>query len=689
MSLTLQITADNPFAQASSLPYNAPRFDLVRDEHYHPAIEEGMRQQLAEVEAIASSAEPATFENTIVAMEASGRLLARVWRVFSGVVDAYTNDTLQKLKTVVAPKLANHHDAILLNAALFRRVESIYDQRRSLSLTPEQEFLVERYYRDFIRAGAQLSAEDKHKMRALNTEEANLVASFQTKLLAATNAGAIVVDDVADLEGLSDADLAAAAEAATERGLPGKHVIALHNTTQHPLYTSLKNRRLRERLWIASTTRAERGDENDTRAIIVRLAELRAEKASLLGFASYAAYNLDDEGAKTPENAIDLLSKLAAPALAKARDEAADIQRMINDRDGGFALAPWDWQHYAEQVRKQKYDVDEAEIKPYLELNSVVENGVFFAATRLFGITFVQRDDIPVYAPDVRVFEVLDQDGAGLALLYVDYFKRENKVGGAWMDTFVDQSALTGMKAVVYNAANFTKPAPGDSALISFDDVTTLFHEFGHALHGMFSRVTYPTFSGSNTPRDFVEFPSQFNEHWALEPSVFANYAKHHETGAPMPQSLVEKIKRARTFNQGFATTEYLGAALLDLSWHTVVAGTALPPVDRFERLALEKYAVAMADVPPRYRSSYFAHAWSGGYGSSYYAYLWAEVLDHDAFAWFEERGGMTPENGEWFRDRILSRGGTQEAASLYREFTGRDPRIEPLMRARGLVSSN
>ncbi|HET7458898.1 MAG TPA: peptidyl-dipeptidase Dcp [Gemmatimonadaceae bacterium] len=681
------ISPSNPFLVASTLPYQAPPFDRIRNEDYQPALEEGMRRHLAEIESIASQSSAPTFDNSIAAMERSGALLTRVSKVFFGVVGANTNDTLQKVQTEEAPRLAAHSDAIYLNDRLFQRVKSIYDRRESLGLTPEQKFLVERYQRDFVRAGAQLSEADKAHMRALNEEESKLTTDFQNRLLAATKAGAVVVDDAKQLDGLSAGEIAAAAEAATQRGLAGKWVIALQNTTQQPLQASLKNRALRERLFVASTTRAEHGDSTDTRAVIARLAQLRAEKAKLLGYPTYAAYRLADQGAKTPENATALLSKLAPAATSKARGEAAAMQALIDKQGGGFKLQPWDWQYYAEQVRKAQYDLDESQIKPYFELNDVLQNGVFYAANRMYGITFKERKDIPVYQPDVRVFEVFDKDGAPLALWYCDYFKRDNKNGGAWMDNFVDQSALIGTKPVVYNVANFQKPAPGQPALLTFDDVTTMFHEFGHALHGMFSHVQYPTFSGANTPRDFVEFPSQFNEHWALEPSVFAHYAKHYQTGAPIPASLVEKIKRARTFNQGFATTEYLAASLLDLAWHSLPADASKQNVDEFEQAALQKYGVAMAEVPPRYRTSYFAHIWGSGYSAGYYAYMWSEVLDDDAYAWFMEHGGMTAENGQRYRDMILSRGGTEEASAMYRAFAGRDPRIEPLMEQRGLVT--
>jgi peptidyl-dipeptidase Dcp len=679
-------STENPFARPSPLTYQAPPFDRIRDRDYEPAIEEGMRQQLREIDAIARQASEPTFENTIVAVERTGVLLTRVLRVFGAIVNANTNDTLQRIQTDEAPKLAAHSDAIYLNDRLFRRVERVYERRAALSLTPEQKTLVERYHRDFVRAGARLSESDKSRLRALNQEEAQLSTAFQNKLLAGTKAAALVIDDRAQLEGLNDGEIATAAEAAKERGTPGKYVLVLQNTTQQPAQASLANRSVRQRLFEASTRRTDRGDTNDTRAVIQRLARLRPERAALLGFPTFAAYALDNQMAKTPESAIGLIDQLVPPATKRARAEAAKMQAVIDRQNGGFKLAPWDWQYYAERVRQAEYNLDEEQIKPYLSLDRVLHDGVFFAANRLYGLTFKERKDLPVYHPDVRVFEVFDQDGKSMALFYTDYFKRDNKGGGAWMDSFVDPSGLMGTKPVVYNVCNFTKPAPGMPALLAFNDVTTMFHEFGHALHGMFAHVQYPALL--SVPRDFVEFPSQFNEHWALDPVVFANYAKHYKTGQVMPQELVDRIKKARTFNQGFATTEYLAAALLDLAWHTLPPSAPAQDVEAFERQALTRYRVNVPEVPPRYRTPYFAHIWDGGYSASYYAYLWSEVLDHDAFAWFKEHGGMTRQNGQRYRDMILSRGSSDDAAQLFRAFRGRDPRIEPLLEQRGLAET-
>jgi peptidyl-dipeptidase Dcp len=679
-------TPANPFAAASSLPFQAPPFDRIKDADYHPALSEGMRVQLDEVHAVAADTAAPTFDNTIVALERSGRLLTRAANVFFALTQANTNDTLQKVEEEMTPRLAAHADAIHLNDTLFKRVKSVYDRRATLKLTAGQKFLVERYYRDFVRAGAALSDADKAKLRELNKEEATLSTNFKNHLLAATKAGALVVSDKAELDGLSDAEIASAADAAKQRKLDGKWVLPLQNTTQQPVQASLRNRAVRERLFKASTTRAEHGDTNDTRAIVKRLAQLRADRAKLLGFPTMAAFVEDDQMAHTPETAIGLLTGIVPAATAKARGEAAKMQALIDAQKGGFKLEPWDWQYYAEQVRKAEYALDESQIKPYFELDRVLRDGVFFAATQLYGITFKERKDIPVYHPDVRVFEVFDADGGSMALFYCDYFKRDNKSGGAWMNAFVDGIGLFRQKPAVSNVANFTKPAAGQPALLTDDDVKTMFHEFGHALHGMLTRVEFPRVTGTNTSTDFVEFPSQFNEHWALYPGVLANYAKHHQTGAPMPAELVEKIKKARTFNQGFATTEYVAAALLDQAWHNLPQGPQQEDVSAFEVAALKRYQVDVPEVPPRYRSNYFAHIWGGGYYANYYAYLWSEVLDHDAYAWFTEHGGLNRANGQRFRDMVLSRGGTEDVAALYRAFRGRDPRVEPLLVERGLT---
>jgi peptidyl-dipeptidase Dcp len=678
-------TPDNPFAAASPLFDQAPPFDRIHDGDFQPAIEEGMRRQLAEVAAIAADTAAPTFDNTIVALERTGQLLRRVGKVFSALTSANTDDTLQQVQEAVAPKLAAHSDAIFMNDTLFRRVKALYDRRDGLGLDSAQRYLVERYYRDFVRAGALLNDSDKTKLRALNQEEATLSTQFQQRLLAATKEAAVVVDDSTRLDGLGAGDVAAAAQAARDRKLAGKWVLTLRNTTQQPAQASLRNRALRERLFRASTTRAERGDSNDTRRIVLRLAQLRADRARLLGFPTLAAYVEDDQMARTPEAAIKLLTDLVPAATGKAASEAAAMQALVRTQRDTFTLQPWDWQYYAEQVRAAQYALDEGQLKPYFELDRVLRDGVFYAANQLYGLTFKERHDLPVYHPDVRVFEVFDADSSSIGLFYADYFKRDNKQGGAWMDTFVDGSPLLGTKPVVYNVGNFTKPAAGQPALLTYDDVTTMFHEFGHGLHGLLNRAAYPRLANA-VPTDFVEVPSQFNEHWALYPAVFAHYARHFQTGDPMPAALVAKIRRAKTFNQGFETTEYVAAALLDLAWHTLPAGPQQTDADSFETAALRRYHVDVPLVPPRYRTTYFAHIWDGGYQADYYAYLWSEVIEDDAFAWFTEHGGLTRANGRRFRDLILARAGTEDAGAMYRAFRGRDAVVGPLLEDRGLV---
>lgn len=675
--------AVNPFFSESTLPYHAPPFDKIKDSDYAPAIEEGMKNRLTEVEAIANNPEAPTLANTFEAMERSGALLTRVTKVFFNLTTANTSETLQKIKSDVAPKLAAHSDAIFLNAKLFARVKAVYDQRDALKLDPEARYLVERYYKTFVRSGALLSEADKETLRGLNQEEAKLTTKFEDDVLAETNEGAVVIDNKADLDGLSESDMAAAAERAKELKLDGKWVLALQNTTQQPAMTFLTNRAVRERLYKASVSRANHGGDHDTKSIVTRLAQLRAQKARLLGYPDHATFTLDDQMAKTPGSAEKLLTGIVPAATAKARAEAARMQKLIDAEKGGFQLGPADWEFYAEKVRKAAYDLDESQVKQYFELEHVLQDGVFFAANKLYGITFKERKDLPVYQPDVRVFEVFDANGKSLALFYADYFQRSNKDGGAWQDSFVDQSALLGAQPVIVNVCNFTKPTAGQPALLSFDDVTTIFHEFGHALHAMFSQIRYPLLG--SVPRDFVEFPSQFNEHWSLEPTVFANYAKHYQTGQPMPQSLVDKIKRSRTFNQGYDVTEYVAAALLDMAWHSLPPNASQQDVNSFEAAALKRFQIDLPQVPPRYHTTYFSHIWDGGYSAGYYAYLWSEVLDHDAFYWFKEHGGLTRANGQRFRDLVLSRGGTQDVATTFRNFRGRDPVVEPLLIERGL----
>ncbi|MBZ5685341.1 MAG: peptidyl-dipeptidase Dcp [Acidobacteriia bacterium] len=680
-----QFGPSNPFYAPSSLPLQAPPFDKIKDSDYQPAIEAGMAQQREEVRAIVENPQPPTFENTLVALEQTGQLFNRVNLVLTAVTGANLSPELEKLQEIEAPKLAAHKDAILLDSKLFQRIETIYQQRETLKLDPESLRLVEYYYEEFIHAGANLSEADKAELKKLNEEESTLSAAFSNKLLAATKAAAYVTKDMSELAGLSDARLKGAAQAAKDRKVDG-YVIPLQNTTQQPDLASLIQRGTRQAIFENSWNRAERGGANDTRETIARMAQLRAQKAKLLGFPSYGAWKLQDQMAKTPEAAVKFMDALVPGATAKAVAEGKDIQALIDTQKGGFQLQPWDWDFYAQQVRKAKYDLDEDQIKPYFELNNVLENGVFYAANQLYGISFKERHDIPVYHPDVRVFDVFDGDGKQIALWYCDYFKRDNKNGGAWMDVFVNQSKLLGTLPVVYNVANFTKPAPGQPALIGFRDVTTMFHEFGHALHGMFANTMYPALSGSQVARDFVEFPSQFNENWATYPSVFSHYAKHYQTGAAMPAELVAKVKKASKFNGGYALTEVVAAAELDMQWHTLPADAPLEKVDDFEVQALKNKNLFLSTVPPRYRSSYFAHIWQDEYAAGYYAYLWSEMLDHTAFQWFEGHGGLTRANGDRFRQMILSRGNTEELGKMYSGWAGGEPSIEPMLKFRGLV---
>jgi len=675
-----------PFDAPSTLPYQAPRFDRIKDGDYQPAFEAGMRQQLAEIAAIAGNKGAPTFENTIVALERSGRMLERVNNTFFGVVQADTNPALDKVQTVEAPKLAAHNDAIYLNSKLFVRVKSLYDHRAELKLDSEALQVLTLYYRQFVHAGANLAPAQMTRLKQINQQDASLETAFQQKLVAGAKAGALVVDDKAQLAGLSDSEIANAAQAAKARGLAGKWVVPLQNTTQQPLLTSLTDRSVREKLFQSSWTRTEKGDKNDTRAIISQLAMIRAEKAKLLGYRSYAAYVLYDQMAQTPQAVEKFIAQLVPATRAKAAQEAKLIQAAI-DKDGPhFDLKPWDWPRYAEKVRKARYDLDEEALRPYFELNKVLQDGVFYAANRLYGLTFKPRKDIPVYQPDVMVYEVLDKDGSQLGLMYFDYFKRDNKSGGAWMSNFVGQSKLLGTKPVIYNVANFTKPAPGQPMLITFDDVTTMFHEFGHALHGLFANQTYPLVSGTNVARDFVEFPSQFNEHWALYPGVLKHYAVNRTTGAAIPQALVDKITGSQTWGQGYALGELLAASQLDMQWHALPPGAPKQDVDVFETQALKNTGTDFSNVPPRYRSSYFLHIWANGYASGYYAYQWTVMLDDDAYAWFTAHGGLTRANGQRFRDLILSRGHTLEYGPMFRAFYGKDPDIGPMLEHRGLV---
>jgi peptidyl-dipeptidase Dcp len=691
MSMHVHGQADaipNPFLSESPLPFHYPQFDKLRDSHFAPAFDAGMVEQLKEVDAIAGDPREPTFENTIVALERSGQVLSRATTVFSALVGADTNDERNRLRREYSTKFAAHSDAINLNPKLFARIDALYRQRAALKLDAEGLRLVERYYNDFVRAGAKLSEADKSKLKQMNAELAALSSQFSQNVLDEVNAAAVVVDDAKDLDGLTPAQIAAAADEAKSRGLHGKYVLTLLNTTGQPPETQLTNRVVRQRLHQASIARGSNGGKYDNREIVSKTVKLRAERARLLGYPSYAAYGLENQTARTPEAVNRMLGELAPAAVANARREAADLQAMIDKEGGGFRLEAWDWAYYTEKVRAAKYAFDESQLKPYLELTNVLENGVFFAAGQLYGLSFRRRTDLPVYHPDVKVYDVFDANGEPLAIFIADMYARKSKRGGAWMNSYVSQSKLTGYRPVVANHLNIPKPPAGEPTLLTWDEVTTAFHEFGHALHGMFSNVTYPYFSGTRVPRDFVEFPSQVNEMWAEWPAVLRNYAKHYKTGAPIPQELLDKVLAASKFNQGFATTEYLGAALLDQRWHQIAPDKVPAAADimKFEADALSADGIAYAPVPPRYRTPYFSHI-MGGYAAGYYAYIWSEVLDANTVEWFRKNGGLSRANGDHFRKTLLSRGGSEEATKLFRDFAGQDPRIEPLLEKRGLVA--
>lgn len=677
---------ENPLLTQSTLDFHYPPFDKIRDEDYAPAYEQGMAEQLKEIEPIANSKEAPTFENTIVALEKTGEMLGRVDRIFSNLASANTNPQLQKIESEMAPKLSAQQDAIRLNGPLFQRVETLYNKRDKLGLDEESQWLIERYYKDFVRAGAKLSEADKTKLKKMNSEIAELETKFAQNVLKEKNAESIVVDSKQELDGLSPNEITAASAAAKEAKKDGNYVFPLQNTTQQPALTSLKNRSLRERIMKVSLARNSHGGDWDNRDVVLKMVKLRAERANLLGYPTHAAYQLEDQTAKNVATVNNLLAQLAPPAVANARKEAADMQKLIDQEKGGFQLASWDWAYYSEKVRQQRYAFDESEIKPYFEINHVLMDGVFYAANQLYGITFKERHDLPVYQPDVRVFEVYDQDGKPLALFIGDYYARPSKRGGAWMSEYVNQSKLLGLKPVVANHLNIPKPEAGQPTLLTYDEVRTMFHEFGHALHGMFSNVEYPRFSGTSVPRDFVEYPSQVNEMWAAWPQVFQHYAKHYKTGKPMPKELLDKVIAAEEkFDQGFKTTEYLAAALLDQAWYQLKPAEVPNDVLAFEASALKKAGVDFEPVPPRYRTTYFSHAFAGGYSAGYYSYIWAEELDADSVEWFKQHGGLKRENGAHFRETLLSRGGSKDAMKLFHDFTGRDPWIEPLLKRRGL----
>jgi peptidyl-dipeptidase Dcp len=677
----------NPFFQASTLPLEFPPFDQIRNEHYGPALARGMEEHRAEVEAIAANSDNATFDNTIVAMERSGQLLGRVTRVFSNLSGAHTNEEIEKVQAEFSPLLAAHQDAISLNAELFARVESLHEDRDALGLDPESQRLLERYYTDFVRAGAKLGEAEKERLRAINGELATLQTRYSQNVLREVNASGVLVDTREELAGLSDDAISAAAEAAKAAGHEGRFLIALQNTTGQPPLASLQNRELRQRIFEASINRGSRGGEFDNREILARVVALRAERAILLGHPNHASYVLEDATAGTTTAVNDMLGRLAPPAVANARREAAAMQKIIDAEGGGFQLAAWDWDFYADKLRKQLYDFDSEALRPYFELDNVLEKGVFFAANQLFGITFKERSDLPVYHPDVRTWDVFDADGSHLAIFVGDFYARPSKRGGAWMNAYVAQNALLGNRPVVGNHQNIPKPAAGEPTLMSYDEVNTMFHEFGHALHGMFSNVTYPRFSGTSVPRDFVEYPSQVNEMWATWPSILANYATHHQTGEPIPQDLLDRVLAADQFNQGFRSTEYLAASVIDQALHQLGPDEVPSDVVAFEAETLKRYGLDFAPVPPRYRSTYFSHI-IGGYSAGYYSYIWSEVLDADSVEWFKNNGGLSRENGDHFRRTLLSRGGSRDAMQLFRDFAGRDPELKPLLQRRGLGDS-
>jgi peptidyl-dipeptidase Dcp len=678
--------SENPFYKESPLYFKYPQFDKIKNSHYTPAFEKGMAEHMEEVEAIANSKNAPTFENTIVALEISGALLDRVATVFFSLTSANTNDDMEKIRSEMAPKLSAHSDQILLNGKLFERVMVLHEKRNDLDLDAESLRLVEKYYTDFVRAGAKLSTEEKEQLKTINSEMAVLQTTFSQNVLKEVNALAVVVNSIEELDGLSNAAIEAAANEGKSRELEGKYVITLRNTSGQPPMSSLTNRALRERIHKTSLSRGSRGGDFDNRETLAKVIKLRAERSQLMGYANHAAYSLENQTAQTTDAVNKRLSGLAPAAMANANREAADLQKMINAEGGDFELASWDWTYYTEKVRADRYNFDASQLKPYFEMDNVLQNGVFYAANQLFGISFKERFDLPVYQEDVRVFEVFDYDGSVLALFIYDGYARSSKRGGAWMNAYVGQSKLKNNKPVIANHQNITKPPEGDPTLLTFEEVITMFHEFGHALHGMFSDVNYPYFAGTSVPRDFVEYPSQVNEMWAIWPEVLKNYAVHHETGEAMPKELLDKVLATQKFNQGFATTEYLAASILDQALHQLTPDQVPESVDliAFEADALKSGGVAMDAIPPRYRSTYFSHI-IGGYSAGYYSYIWSEVLDADTVEWFKENGGLNRKNGDHFRRTLLSRGGSEDAMVIFKDFRGSEPNIQPLLDRRGL----
>jgi peptidyl-dipeptidase Dcp len=674
----------NPFFTASTLEYELPDFASINESHYLEAFYEVTKEQLAEVDAILSSGDP-TFANTIIALEKSGRTLTRMLLVFYNKSSSDTNDALDAIEEEIAPKLSAHQDAITLNPALFARIKSLYEVKESLNLNSEDAWLLDKYYRDFVYAGAHLTEEQRQELTKLNERLSYLETQFSKNLLADTNESALIVDSKEELAGLSEGEIQAAADAASARGLDGKYLLGMVNFTGNPMLDSLEVRSTRERIMKASLLRGNRDNEFDTKAIIVEMAELRAVRAKLFGKRTHAEYIIAEQTAGSVDNVHAMLRKIAPAAARNARAEGSDIQAMIKDSGDSFELASWDWDFYTEKVRKAKHNIDSSAMKPYFELERVLHDGVFYAATKLFGITFKSRPDLVTYHPEARAFEVFNEDGSKLGLFIGDFYTRDSKRGGAWMNNLVDQSFLLGQLPVVCNNLNIPKPAAGQPTLLTYDEIVTLFHEFGHALHGLLSSVQYPRVSGTSVQRDFVEFPSQVNEMWILWPEVVSNYAKHHETGEQLPQELIDRLKGASTFNEGYATSSYLAAAILDLAWHSLEAGESVADVVAFEGDAIKDYGLDYHAVPTRYRSTYFSHIFGGGYSAGYYGYIWSEVLDAESVDWFKENGGLTRRNGDHFRAELLSRGGSIDSMQMFKNFRGREASITPLLKRRGL----
>ncbi|MGL4937933.1 M3 family metallopeptidase [Shewanella sp.] len=685
-AVTSQIS--NPLLVPSTLQYQAPDFSQIKDEHFKPALEQGIAENYQEILAIANNPAAPTFDNTIVAMEKSGALLTRASSVFYNLVSSNSNPELLNIQGEMAPKMAQHSDNINLNPALFARIEAIYNNRANLELTPEQQRLVEVYHQRFILAGAKLTDEQKLKIRALNEEQSKLTNEFSQRLLRLTKEIAILVDSKSELAGLTESEITSAANDAKAAGHEGKYLINITNTTRQPVLASLENRELRQRIWEASANRGLTG-ENETASLVARLAQLRAERAALLGYDNWASYRLAPQMAKTPEAVYSMFGSMVPAVVANTEKEAADIQAMITKTGGKFELAPWDWEFYAEKVRKEKFALDASSVRPYFEFNRVLEDGVFYTLKELYGVTLKPRPDLPVYHPDVKAYEMFDADGSSMAIFYADYFAREGKRGGAWMSSFVGQSFLEGTKPVVVNVMNIKKAPEGEPTFVSYDQVTTMFHEMGHGTHGMFSKVTYPSLAGTAVSRDFVEFPSTFEEDWAAHPKVLANYAKHYETGAPIPEELLQKLLKSGSFNQGYDTLEYMAAALVDMEWHSLSPDAPLQDVATFEANALKKHGLNITAVPPRYKSTYFAHAFPGGYSASYYAYMWSEILAADAFAYVQTQGGLNREIGMKYRKNIREVGNSIAPMEAYKNFRGQEPTTEGLLNRRGLNTVN